>query len=570
MRRENCSRAAVLRRSSQAEVLAPSMINRSKIDRRLFVISGALVLLLGIPLVLFFKQASNGHAAVGETSSRQLQTRPNDLPTTASRSSTSAVSNSAADKLLQSNIDQAIDSSSLANANWGVFVMSVRDGRVLYARDANHSFIPASNMKLYTTAVALDLLGADYRWRTSVYAASRPDKDGTIDGDLRIYGRGAPDLVLNVNGKRSSLKELADQLYASGVRRVRGNIVGDESYFRAEPLGDGWLWNDVQWYFGAEASALSVGGNELSLDIAPGAKPGDPARLKLEPDTDFVRIQNDAVTADEGKPTTIGINRGLSDNSFRIWGDFPAKGRGFRARLAVHQPALWFARLFRDELFARGIAVDGQPILRDARGQTARGRFDPQHEIELASLSSRSLGEITRSINKESLNLEAELVLRTLGKEKGETAPEPDPRKAANRGDDEAGLAVIRLWLQQSGISTEGIALHDGSGLSRLDFVTPEATARLLASMWTKSAGAIFRDSLPIAGRDGTLQNRMRTTRASIYAKTGTLNYVNSLSGYIVSDDKEILAFSIICNNDISSSTSTLVLDSVARSLANR
>jgi len=570
VRRENYLQADVPRRSSQAEVLAPSMINRPKIDRRLFVISGALVLLLGIPLVLYFKQTSNGHATAGETDSRQSQTRPNELTTTAGRSSTSAVSTSSADKLLQSNIDQAIDSSGLANANWGVFVMSVRDGRVLYARDANHSFIPASNMKLYTTAVALDLLGTDYRWRTSVYAASRPDKDGTIDGDLRIYGRGAPDLVLDVNGKRSSLRELADQLYASGVRRVRGNIVGDESYFRAEPLGDGWLWNDVQWYFGAEASALSIGGNELSLDIVPGAKPGDPARLRLEPDTDFVRIQNDAVTADEGKPTTIGINRGLSDNSFRIWGDFPTKGRGFRARLAVHQPALWFARLFRDELFARGIAVDGQPILRDARGQTARGRFDPQHEIELASLSSKSLGDITRSINKESLNLEAELVLRSLGKEKGWTAPEPDPRKAANRGDDEAGLAVIRLWLQQSGISTEGIALHDGSGLSRLDFVTPEATARLLASMWSKSAGAIFRDSLPIAGRDGTLQNRMRSTRASIYAKTGTLNYVNSLSGYIVSDDKEVLAFSIICNNDISTSTSTFVLDSIARSLANR
>ena len=409
---------AALRRSSRVEDLAFPMMNKSHSGRRLLLISGTLASLLGIVSVPYLKQQIKARAQDATTSVQQ-QTAGNDSIRATGAPSTFVVSNAPADQLLQHNIDQAINSSGFASASWGVFVMSLRDGRVLYARDADHPFIPASNMKLYTTAVALDLLGADYRWRTSVYAASGPDKSGVINGDVTLYGRGAPDLVVGVNGKTSSLKQLADELYANGVRHVRGNVVGDEGYFRGEPLGDGWLWNDVQWYFGAEVSALSIGGNEISLNIAPGAKLSDPARLKLEPETDYVQMKNDALTSELEKPATIGINRGLSDNAFRVWGDFPLKSRGFKARLAVHQPALWAAKMFRDELLARGITVDGQAIFRDARGQRENERFDPQHEVELASLTSKTLGELSRSINKESLNLEAELVLRTLGKEKG-------------------------------------------------------------------------------------------------------------------------------------------------------
>lgn len=531
------------------------------------VISGTLALLLGVVTFPFLKQQIKARAQDGNASTRE-QSQGNDSTRATESPSAFVVSNTPADQSLQHNIDDAIDSSDIASASWGVFVMSLRDGRVLYARNANRPIIPASNMKLYTTGVALELLGADYQWRTSVYAESRPDKSGVINGDLTLYGRGAPDLVLGINGKESSLKQLADELYANGLRHVRGNVIGDESYFRGEPLGDGWLWNDVQWYFGAEVSALSIGGNEISLNIAPGEKLNDPARLKLEPATDYVQVEDDGVTAEQEEPTTIGINRGLSDNVFRVWGDFPLKSKGFNARLAVHQPALWAAKMFRDELVARGVTVDGQAIFKDARGQKENERFDSQREVELASLTSRSLGEVSRAINKESLNLEAELVLRTLGKTKGGTAPDPDPRKMANRGDDEAGLAVIRLWLEQAGISTQGIAFHDGSGLSRLNLVTPEATARLLATMSTKPNAMVFRDSLPIAGRDGTLRNRLRSASTPIYAKTGTLNYVNSLSGYVVTKNKEPLVFSIICNNDMSSSTSTHVLDKIALLLA--
>jgi D-alanyl-D-alanine carboxypeptidase/D-alanyl-D-alanine-endopeptidase (penicillin-binding protein 4) len=547
------------------------MMNKSHNTRGILLISCAIATLPVLLSLIFFRQQINGHAQ--EATAPVLEQSPrvdsNASNNVAQKPAPLALSNAPADAELRRKIDEALESSGLASARWGVFVMSLKDNRVLYARDSDRPFIPASNMKIYTTAVALDLLGADYRWRTSVYAASEADKTGTLNGDLTLYGRGAPDLALSANGDKSSLAQLADELYRRGVRRVRGNVVGDESYFRGEPLGDGWLWNDVQWYFGAETSALSIGGNEVTLTLAPSGKAGEPAAVKLEPETDYVRLINDTMTAESGQPATIGINRGLSDNLIRVWGDFPLRSSGYKVRLSVHQPALWAASMFMAELRARGITVEGKALTKDARVTQESDRFDPLHAVELASMTSKPLGDIARAINKESLNLEAELILRTLGKVKGATAPATDPRKMLTRGDDEAGLAVIMRWLEQAGISTRNMALHDGSGLSRLDLVTPEASARLLAAISKSSASVIFRDSLPIAGRDGTLRSRLRTAGGRIYAKTGTLTYTNSLSGYAVTDEGETLAFSIICNDETTPSSSIPVIDTIASLLTN-
>lgn len=500
------------------------------------------------------------------------ESSPTPAATTAAatpRSQTDEViSRSPAALELGGKIDRAIDESAFASARWGVYVSSLRDGRVIYARNGNKPITPASNMKVYTTAVALDLLGADYRWRTSVYTTTAPDKDGTVGGDIILYGRGAPDLSSETKGGRvSSLGQLADALYGRGVRRVRGHVVGDESYFRGEALGDGWLWNDVQWYFGAEVSALTINDNETTLTVTPGSKAGDAVGVKFDIPSNHLRIKNDANTLERGTPTTIGITRGLSDNEARVWGQFPAGGRGFSARLSVHRPALWAAELFREALRARGITVEGETQTRDARAGVD-ARFDPQSAVELASVQSRTLGEIARSTNKESINLYAELILRTLGKERGQMAPDPNSHRNTTRGDDEAATAVIRLWLGRAGIPTEGLSLHDGSGLSRLDLITPEVTARLLAAIAGTSSAGVFRDSLPIAGRDGTLGGRLRDSAGRIQAKTGTLTYTNSLSGYVRTVGDEPLVFSIFCNNETAEGSSTRVIDEIARLLA--
>src|SRR6476660_3306278 len=382
------------------------------------------------------------------------------------------------DELAQK-IEQAIGDSEFAYARWGISVISLANGSVIYQRDADKLFTPASNMKIYTTGVALNLLGVDYRWRTSVYANS-PPANGSIQGDLTLYGRGAPDLVASSkDDDRGSLAKLAEDLYSRGVRSVAGDVIGDESYFRGDPLGDGWQWTDLQWYFGAEASALSINGNEVDINFVPASKAAGESTVRSSDTEGYVTVQNRmSAAADSSTRSTIGVHRGLSDNNIEVWGEYAPGSKGFGARLSVHKPALWAAKLFVRALRTRGIQVYGRTLSRDSRAPQNQ-RFDPSRAVELASIESQPLSEIAKKTNKESNNLFAELILRTLGRERGELVALP---QGAGReiGDDEAGLAVIRLWLTRAGISTTQLALHDGSGLSRLDLVTPETSARLL------------------------------------------------------------------------------------------
>jgi D-alanyl-D-alanine carboxypeptidase/D-alanyl-D-alanine-endopeptidase (penicillin-binding protein 4) len=550
------------------------MIDKKYTGRSALVTCLCAALLISLSLAVYRPLMIQGSAQRAQEAPRRERAKEDQraiddgarAATTPSASNDEKISRSTNASELGGKIDRAIDESKFASARWGVYAMSLRDGRTLYARNADKPITPASNMKVYTTAVALDLLGADYRWHTSVYATTAPEANGTIGGDLILYGRGAPDLASETKrGRTANMGQLADDLYDRGVRRVRGNVIGDESYFRGEALGDGWLWNDVQWYFGAEISALSINGNETTLTVTPAGKAGEAVSAKFDIPTDYFHVRNDANTLERGTPTTLGITRGLSDNEFRIWGDFPAGGRGFSARLAAHTPALWAAILFRDALKARGITVEGEALMRDARANL-EARFDPQNAVELVSIKSRTLSEVVRATNKESINLNAELILRTLGKERGSLAP--DPQRMRIRGDDEAGAAVVRMWIERAGISTAGLSLHDGSGLSRLDLVTPEVTARLLAAIAKTSSASVFRDSLPVAGRDGTLGGRLRSQAGRIQAKTGTLTYNNSLSGYVTTEDGEPLVFSIICNNETAEGSSTPVIDEIASLLA--
>lgn len=481
-------------------------------------------------------------------------------PATKVSASSDSLSKQPADVALAREIDHVIEASDLTRARFGVFVMSMKDGRIIYARNGDKLFTPASNMKIYTTAAALDLLGADYHWRTSVYADKQPDGSGVIDGNLTLFGRGAPDL--DSSGKQG-LAALADQLYQRGVRHVRGNIIGDESYFRGELYGLGWQWNDLQWYFGAEPSALTVDENSLELTIAPANKIGSSATVTLNRQTKYLHLINNTMTAERDATTTIGINRGLSDNELKVWGDFPVGGRSFSAFLSVPSPALWAATLFKEALIAHGIKVDGETRSRDFRAAESE-HFDPAKAFEVAQENSAALSEIVRHTNKQSDNLYAELILRTLGKERGSSAPDPNPRKNRERGDDEAGTAVVMSWLDHNGIAKDDLEIRDGSGLSRLDLVTPEATARLLQAIARTNSATAFHDSLPAAGRDGTLSDRLASATGRIVAKTGTLTYTHSLSGYATTPADETLVFSIFCNDATGHGNPVRVIDQIA------
>ncbi len=464
-------------------------------------------------------------------------------------------------------IERAINESAFKDSRWGVSVIGLNNGQVLYSLNGDKLFTPASNMKLYTTAVALDLLGGNYRWRTSVYADAQPDANGALKGDLVLYGRGAPDLLSETkNENNNSLAELANALLQKGVREVTGNVIGDASYFRGEPIGDGWQWNDLQWYFGAEASALSINENQVELSVAPPEKSASMPTIRTTDTTGHMTIFPRMEIVNRGERFKLGIQRGLSDNQVQVWGHFPAGSNGYGAQLSVHDPALWAARLFIDALKRTGIAVAGTAQARDSKTSSTQ-RFEPSHSNELAAVTSQNLFEIIKATNKHSINLNAELILRTLGRERGPMVS--DPSGEQERGDAETGAAIISLWLGRNGIQTTGLAIHDGSGLSRLNLVSPESTARLLIAIWRTNSGELFRQTLPVAATDGTLRGRLKGLEKQLSAKTGSLIYDNSLAGYVVAKSGDTFAFSIMCNDQTGPGSSVQVIDQIAELLGN-
>jgi D-alanyl-D-alanine carboxypeptidase/D-alanyl-D-alanine-endopeptidase (penicillin-binding protein 4) len=442
---------------------------------------------------------------------------------------------------LQENISALLAQKELASAGISVRVISQSSGKVIFEKDSEKLLKPASNMKLYTTALALESLGSHYRIKTSVYSKSKPDKDGNIEGDLILYGRGDPTLGSTYRDESKPFEILSKQLLDAGVKNIEGNLIADESYFRGSPLGQGWEWLDIQWPFGAEVSALTSCDNKFDVEIKPGAKVGDFCQMLVTPDIGEVELINKLVTSESKISRQIGLNRGLADNSLLAWGNLPVNDLGFSTRIAFHQPAKLTAKLFEQSLKKIGISIKGKIIVVDASLRSPLPPSEPDKLIELAFLESPPLSEMVRVVNKFSQNLYAELLLRLVGKIKGK--PEKDS--------DEAGVEVLKEFLRQAKINPDSLAIYDGSGLSRKDLINVLSTTQLLQYMSNSTRFEDFRNSLPVAGLDGTLRRRMNNTPAqeNVKAKTGTLSNTTSLSGYVTSAQGEVFIFSIMVDN---------------------
>lgn len=467
------------------------------------------------------------------------------------------ISNQPQDVELGRQIDQTIESSEFRNASWGVFVISLKDGRVVCAKNGQKLFNPASTLKLITAAVALDKLGPDFRWKTSVLATKEPNADGVIEGDLILYGRGAPDF------DEQKLDELIGKLKQKNVKRIKGDIVGDESYFRADDLGDGWTWNEAQWYYGAEPTALTYNENQIEIKINAGNRVGDKIEARIEPATDYVSVVNESqivANTDEKFTDSIGLKREENDNKIYFWGETKPNGGNADLRVSVPHPPLWAARNLADNLKQNGIAVEGGARARDWK---TADNIEIEKQVELASVESQTLAEIIRKMNKDSVNLYAELILRTLGARFGAEIKDETLRPKKVEGTDAFGAAIVREWLKEKGIAVSEIAIHDGSGLSRLDFITPETLGRLLVFASQMKNAENFKSSLPIAGTDGTMRGRLGNFAGKILAKTGSIKYVNSLAGYAKKTD-ETLAFVIFCNNETLKAESNKTIDELA------
>jgi len=449
-------------------------------------------------------------------------------------------------------IRPVVERPELAAGFWGIEVRSLPSGRVLYALNATHAFRPASTLKLVTTAAALDAYGPDARLVTTVETAGRLDGLGRVLGDVYLVGRGDTCLSARFSPGRptAAFEQMADALVAAGVRRIEGRIVGHEGAFVGERRGSGWTWEDLVWSYGAEVSALSWNDDLVELTLLPGERAGDPALLDRTPETPLLEVESTVVTTAAGSAEDVRLEKQPGSRRARLSGSLPLGGN-WSGRLAVEDPARFAAEAFASVLQAKGVrVVGGVATTREALPVGAR---------VLARHESPPMAQLVRVVNKESQNLHAETLLRLVGlKQKGE-------------GSVERGHEAVHELLARLGVPDEGWGLSDGSGLARTDLVTPHGLAALLVAMDRHAQAAAFRDSLPVAGRDGTLAKRMTGTAAEgrVSAKTGTLALANALAGYVTTLRGDRLAFAIVVNNHEGRSREAVsAIDAIAAALA--
>ncbi|MGA8267922.1 MAG: D-alanyl-D-alanine carboxypeptidase/D-alanyl-D-alanine-endopeptidase [Candidatus Acidiferrales bacterium] len=449
-----------------------------------------------------------------------------------------------------------------AKAAWGIIVVDQATGETLYERNADLYFTPASNAKLYTTAFALATLGPDYHFRTTIESAAPPDATGRVHGDIVFVGRGDPDLS---NRKfpyvqkaerdgipEKAIAELADAVAAKGVKQIDGDIVADDSYFAYDPYPEGWTAGDLYFSFGAPISAIDLDDNTLTVAVQPGEHLGDPAVLAVEPWAAYEPFGHDVTTGASTSKQRFSVVRQPGPHPILLRGSIPLDAPPAKLDLALDEPAEYTGQLLKLLLAARGVRVvggvrvlHGPPPEREADGSTALvppaapavAAADP---VVLAEHTSPPLLESIRLLNKISQNLHAELLLRTIAREK------------AGVGTTDAGVVIEHNFLNSIGIADEDAVLADGSGLSRQDLVTPRATAQLLQYAAKQPWGEGYISTLPIAGEDGTLEDRMKGTAAAgrIHAKTGALEHVRGLSGYASTVHGANVVFSIFMNNN--------------------
>ena len=433
---------------------------------------------------------------------------------------------------------------SASKGEWGLLIADAATGDTLYALNADKYFVPASNMKLFTTAFALAKLGPDYRFHTTLETSGTISPEGKLSGDLFLVGRGDPnlsnrkfpyDLKEDFDGPPEKvLAELADALAAKGVKEITGDIIGDDSYFPREPYPDGWEIGDMVWEYGAAISSIVIDDNTVALTLTPGQLAGDPVQFALAPATPDFDVQNNVVTSASEVKGDLTLTREPGSQLVIVRGTLPAKSAPRKLVLAIHEPAQHAATLLARLLAGRGIKITGTP----RAVHIADTLSDPPRAV-LAEHVSIPLGDSVKLVNKISQNLHTEMLLRTAARQSGIWATPDDLVK------------FPADFYAAAGIDPGDVIQTDGSGLSRHDLVTPRAVVTLLKYAQTQPWFAPYFTSLPVAGVDGTLEDRMRTTIAAgrIHAKTGSVEHVRTRSGYAETPNGRLLIFSFLSNN---------------------
>lgn len=445
---------------------------------------------------------------------------------------------------LAKRIGSFISQPRFAHAEWGISVVSLDSGRTLYAHNADELFVPASNAKLYTAALALSDLG-DAQIGTTLYATAAAQPDGTLNGDLILFGGGDPSL-----GDPKVSPDWADQLAAAlanqGVHAAHGDLVADATYFEGPPFGSGWEAGDLQAWYGAYASALDVRENVARVQVA--RVNGRCCTVTVEPDGAGLRVVN-LMRDDDNDRDTLVLYRPPGSDILYASGSLPAGTPSRTLPVSVPDPALFAGNLLRDALAKHGIALAGQVrALYGPQGDARIGREAGMHAV--ATIPAPPLPDLIRHMLKDSDNLYAQVLLQQVGVRTAYTGTCAD-RAQPPVTSEGWGLCALRALLARIGIPGDSATFEEGSGLSRKDLVTPAATTTLLAWAAKQPFAGAFENALPIAGVDGTLEHRFTGTPAAdnLRAKTGTLTHAYALSGYVTGAGGEHLAFSLMLNH---------------------
>jgi D-alanyl-D-alanine carboxypeptidase/D-alanyl-D-alanine-endopeptidase (penicillin-binding protein 4) len=446
-------------------------------------------------------------------------------------------------------------------AYWGVLVADRDSGEMLYELNADHFFTPGSNVKVFTTAFALATLRTDLRFHTTLGSRVPLLEDGHLAGDLILLGSGDPDLSnrkFPYAGKAERdgpvekiLADMADAAVAKGLKEVDGDIVADDSIFPYDPYPAGWSVGDLFFTFGAPVGAIAFNENSISIEIRPGEHAGDLAVMVVEPGVAIDSLGHEITTGEAGGKPDFSVVRRPGLNFILLRGSIPLGNAPTKLDLAMTDPGETTARTLKQLLEARGVRVVGgirvqhaPPPERTASGEVSLVPRSPANSRDplmiIADHISPPLLESVRLTNKLSQNLHAELFLRKTASEK------------IGIGSTDVGLKLEQDFLKGAGIAEDDAVLTDGSGLAGNNLVTPRAMVQLLLYAFHQPWGPDFLSTLPIAGMDGTLENRMKGTSAAgrVQAKTGTLEHDHAISGYATTLQGEHLVFAIFENNN--------------------
>ena len=436
----------------------------------------------------------------------------------------------------QKELDDIFNDQSFRNANWGVVIQSLNNGEYFYKRNEDKFFVPASNLKLFTTAGGLLLLGSNYKFTTKIWTNGYYS-GSTLYGDLVIQGRGDPTISGRFynNDINFVFDSWIDSLVDLGINKIKGNIVGDDNLFDDLGLGDGWAWDyETDWY-AAQSSAISYNDNCVDLLVYYDQK-NDSVIVEPKPELKNLVILNNLIPAEKNEQTKITVYRERGTNVINVYGKVKKSSDTLVTYSTVRNPTQFTMLALKNRLEERGIRVNGYAVDIDEYDRSLN--YDKM--LLLFTGYSNELSEIIKVVNKNSQNFFAEQLLKTIGLE------------INGYGSAEKGIIALKEIFSEIGLNPDNIVMVDGSGLSYLNMVTPRQVVNLLKYMYSnEDVFPFYYNSLPIAGVDGTLGRRMKGSTAEnvVRAKTGFISHVRSLSGYAVTGDNEPVAFSMIANN---------------------